>query len=99
MGCDKNMKSIVWVTTISKSGLCSFWDPTSGIQYEKHCEKKPFKTVGCCFNHSNFYANIQPIDHIDKCDFALEKRTLWKSVSPEKISLLERYSKNITKTI
>lgn len=88
-----------WVTTISPSGEVVFWESLTAQRYIHHFidpddpplnkqQPKPehmFQTIGCLFNHKSFYANSQPSDHVDICQFDLQNKSLWKAMSEEAI--------------
>ena len=38
----------------------------------------PYRTIGCIFNHTSFYANAQPSDSVLTCGFSLHNRSQWK---------------------
>lgn len=89
-----------WVITISYSGVFVFWESQNGDTYlhkpiqigdissTKHPHPYPYRTVGCVFNHKSFYANIQPSDAVEFCDFILKNHTKWKPMSPNALSWL-----------
>ncbi|KAL4235276.1 Centrosomal protein of 76 kDa [Mactra antiquata] len=87
-----------WVMTISVDGMITFWESLNGHRYiheaidpnappmdKQHRPKYPYKTVGCVFNHHSFYANNQPIDSVDVCQFNLRDEARWKSMSNDAI--------------
>lgn len=87
-----------WVMTISVDGLVTFWESLNGHRYihepidpnappmDKHSRPKyPYKTVGCVFNHQSFFANNQPSDSVDVCQFILGDEARWKSMSQDAI--------------
>ncbi|CAE1331351.1 CEP76 [Acanthosepion pharaonis] len=90
----------VWVITISCSGVFTFWESQTGdtylhkpvhigdLSHSKHPHPYPYRTVGCVFNHKSFYANIQPSDTVEVCDFVLNERTKWKPMSPDALCWL-----------
>lgn len=87
-----------WVMTISVDGLVTFWESVKGHRYihepidpnappmdKQHRPKYPYHTVGCVFNHQSFYANNQPSDRVDVCQFHLGDEARWKSMSQDAI--------------
>ncbi|XP_005103634.1 centrosomal protein of 76 kDa [Aplysia californica] len=87
-----------WVMTVSADGLITFWESLNGHRYIHHAidpngppmakaerPKYPYKTVGCVFNHTSFYANSQASDHVEVCRFDLHNEAHWKSMSQDAI--------------
>ena len=37
------------------------------------------------YNHQVFYANCQPLDLVDTCNFDVTNQSLWKRMTPEAI--------------
>ncbi|CAB3981640.1 Centrosomal of 76 kDa [Paramuricea clavata] len=88
-----------WVTTVSPSGEVVFWESLTAQRYihrfidpddpplNKQLPKPehPYQTVGCIFNHRAFYANCQPSDRVDVCQFDLPNKSLWKAMSEDAI--------------
>ncbi|KAK3589311.1 hypothetical protein CHS0354_026966 [Potamilus streckersoni] len=87
-----------WVMTISVDGLITFWESLNGHRYiheaidpnmppmdKQHRPKYPYKTVGCVFNHQSFYANYQPSDSVEVCQFKLDDESRWKAMSQDAI--------------
>jgi centrosomal protein CEP76 len=58
-------------------------DPPLNKQLPK--PEHPYQTVGCIFNHRAFYANCQPSDRVDVCQFDLPNKSLWKAMSEDAI--------------
>ena len=81
----------VWVMTKSSDGKVSFWDSVNGTKYGQHSENHHFQTIGCLFNHENFFANIQKTDSISNCIFDLDNESMWKSMSRMKLGLVKRF--------
>lgn len=88
-----------WVVTISYDyEEIVFWESLTGNRYvhlylnpddpplhKNLVLKHPYNTVGCVFNHRSFYANVQPIQHVDTCCFNLKDQAKWKSMSEDAI--------------
>lgn len=85
-----------WVMTVTVDGIVSFWESLNGHRYihepidpdlppmdKLHRPKYPYKTIGCVFNHQSFYANNQPSDHVEVCQFELRNESRWKSMSQD----------------
>ncbi|KAK3086421.1 hypothetical protein FSP39_018251 [Pinctada imbricata] len=85
-----------WVVTVSLDGTVTFWESLNGHRYihqpinpdappldKQHRPKYPYKTVGCVFNHQSFYANNQPTDFVEVCQFDLQNEAHWKSMSQD----------------
>jgi centrosomal protein CEP76 len=89
IGFDTNNNSHMWITTIDLqgksytfiSGAVTFIEPLSGVYYGQ-LEKHHFKTVGCLFNATKFYANIQVVDVADRIKFKLDDPIQWKCLQP-----------------
>ena len=67
-GLNIKNKAHVWVTTIDNDKTVTYWESLTGNRYtqEKTNENRAsvmesFRTVGCCFNEKEYYANIQVI--------------------------------------
>lgn len=87
-----------WVMTISPEGEVAFWESLTAHRYahrpinpddppalKQSRADHPYRTVGCVFNHCSFYANSQPTDSVEVCQFELQSETRWKSMSEEAI--------------
>jgi len=87
-----------WVMTISPEGEVAFWESLTAHRYahrpinpddppalKQSRADHPYRTVGCVFNHRSFYANSQPTDSVEVCQFELQNETRWKSMSEEAI--------------
>ena len=74
-----------------------FWESLTGQRYPHRIQggsgkddklsgnsKMPkYGSIGCCFNHKNFYANKQASDAVSHCNFKFEDNNLWKSMDTE----------------
>lgn len=85
LGTNKSNDSHMWVTVVDSKGEASFWESLTGQVYTVN-KKHQFRTVSCCFNHEAFYANIQPSDSVDSCQFKFHDPANWKELSKEGIS-------------
>ncbi|WAR13635.1 CEP76-like protein [Mya arenaria] len=87
-----------WVMTVSTDGLVTFWESLNGHRYihealdpnappmdKQHRPKYPYRTVGCVFNHQAFFANNQPTENVEVCQFNLRDEARWKSMSHDAI--------------
>jgi centrosomal protein CEP76 len=83
LGMTKDNSLGVWVTTLDP---LVFWDPISGLSYDQTSAKLPFRNVGCCFNNSAFYANVQVADSAAESHFEFGDETCWKSMSADAIA-------------
>ncbi|PFX21677.1 Centrosomal protein of 76 kDa [Stylophora pistillata] len=85
-----------WVMTISPEGEVNFWESLTAHRYahrpvnpddppalKQSRPDHPYRTVGCVFNHRTFYANSQPTDSVEVCQFELQNEARWKSMSEE----------------
>ncbi|XP_032225955.2 centrosomal protein of 76 kDa [Nematostella vectensis] len=86
-----------WVVTISPEGEATFWESLTAHRYvhrpinpdDPPLDKQqarpvhPYHTVGCVFNHQEFYANSQPTDVVEVCQFELHNEALWKAMSED----------------
>ncbi|CAH8449219.1 unnamed protein product [Dicrocoelium dendriticum] len=82
-----------WVVVLlTGCSAVTFWDAVSGrcFDYEeenpKFVEEHLFQTIGCMYNHKNFYANIQTNDSVSRCSFNLSDESLWRAMSSEVVS-------------
>lgn len=81
----------LWVMSRSSDGEITFWESVTGSRYKIHTSKSiKFQTIGCVFNHENFYANIQRTDDIQECQFDLENEKHWKNMSRMQLSLVPK---------
>ncbi|XP_074644636.1 centrosomal protein of 76 kDa-like [Tubulanus polymorphus] len=87
-----------WVMTRAPDGLTTFWECLTGHRYvhqpinpndppsvPQPKPEYPYRTIGCVFNHKNFYANSQPSDAVEICQFHLTEESLWKAMSEDAI--------------
>ena len=102
VGTKLKNQSHTWVVTISYDySEVIFWESLTGNRYlhlylnpndpplDKNIViKHPYKTIGCLFNHRNFYSNIQPLSNIDTCSFNLKDQGKWKSMSEDAIQTI-----------
>lgn len=85
-----------WVMTISPEGEVTFWESLTAHRYahrpvnpddppalKQSRPDHPYRTVGCVFNHRTFYANSQPTDSVEVCQFDLQNEARWKCMSEE----------------
>lgn len=85
-----------WVMTISPEGEVTFWESLTAHRYahrpvnpddppalKQSRPDHPYRTVGCVFNHRTFYANSQPTDSVEVCQFELQNEARWKCMSEE----------------
>ncbi|XP_041454827.1 centrosomal protein of 76 kDa-like [Lytechinus variegatus] len=88
-----------WVMTLGSDGLVTFWESLTCQRYihqrvnpndppsvEQPRPQYPYRTVGCIFNHKNFFANCQPSDNVDLCCFDLQDSSLWKAMSADALA-------------
>ncbi|CAH8487477.1 unnamed protein product [Schistosoma bovis] len=89
-----------WVVVCSDDyQRITFWDSITGrcyIHTTGGCEQKiypsPFYTIGCLYNNSSFYANVQPTDKVVNCLFNLKNPSQWRPMSFEVIQTVHNYS-------
>eukprot|EP00112_Aurelia_sp_Birch-Aquarium-sp1_P012545 Seg2636.3 transcript_id=Seg2636.3/GoldUCD/mRNA.D3Y31 product="Centrosomal protein of 76 kDa" protein_id=Seg2636.3/GoldUCD/D3Y31 len=87
-----------WVVTIGIDNAVIFWesltaqrfihqpiDPNDPPAVRQPKQSHPYKTIGCVFNHREFFANCQPSDNVDLCIFDLLNESLWKGMSLDAI--------------
>ena len=88
-----------WVMVVGLDGIVTFWESLTGHRYVhrpidldegpaagRPKVPYPYKTIGCVFNHTNFYANCQSTDVVEFCHFALHEDTFWKAMSTDAVS-------------
>lgn len=68
-------------------GSAKFWEPLTGAQFGQ-TDKHHFRTIGCCFNDVNLYANIQVSDAADRIKFKISDPSYWKKLDKNPGSLL-----------
>lgn len=75
---------IVWVMTIGLDEEIEFWESLTGNRHiyspEQSSAILPYHSIGCVFNHFQFYANIQKHDLVQHCDFHLTNSLNWKAM-------------------
>ncbi|CAH8459346.1 unnamed protein product [Schistosoma turkestanicum] len=89
-----------WVVVCSNDyQRITFWDSITGRYYIHTidgCEQKifpsPFVTIGCLYNNTSFYANIQPTDQVVNCHFNLKDSSQWRPMSFEVIQTIHKHS-------
>ncbi|CAL1548119.1 unnamed protein product [Lymnaea stagnalis] len=87
-----------WVMTVGAEGIITFWESLNGHRFihepinpnappmdKLHRPSYPYKTVGCVFNHQSFFANSQPSDSVEVCQFNLHNEAHWKAMSRDAI--------------
>ncbi len=72
-----------------------FWEPLTGARFHHLVPdesggltreaKHGFRTIGCLFNHKQFFANNHPTDRVDQCRFVLRDEARWKAMSEDAI--------------
>ncbi|KAJ3323591.1 Centrosomal protein of 76 kDa [Boothiomyces sp. JEL0866] len=77
LGTDKNNSAHMWVTTVDIHGNVTFWESLTGMRYNQK-DAHHFKSVGCSFNHTSFYANIQVRDASEQISFNFKNTSQWK---------------------
>ena len=88
----------VWVMTFGHGGAVTFWESTTGEQWVHSRWDQPtdtsgvtershrYRTIGCAFNHTSFYANVQVSDKLGECSMDLANEYAWKALSSDVIS-------------
>nr|XP_039267473.1 centrosomal protein of 76 kDa-like [Styela clava]XP_039267474.1 centrosomal protein of 76 kDa-like [Styela clava] len=88
-----------WVVTrYSEGATVIFWDAVTGHRYihrmvapddppavKQPVTNHPYKSIGCIYNHEAFYANSQPSDIVETCNFNLANSSQWKPMSFEAV--------------
>ena len=72
----------------------TFWESLTGLRYEQQDPRVHYlyRTIGSCFNHANFYANVQSEDQAFKVSLELENMQKWKNMlDPRTNATLERF--------
>ncbi|CAH8464457.1 unnamed protein product [Heterobilharzia americana] len=89
-----------WVVVCSDDyHKITFWDSITGCRYihiagccNQTIYPSPFCTIGCIYNHTSFYANIQSTDKVMDCLFNLKDSSKWRSMSSEVIQTVHKHS-------
>ena len=94
IGTDRSARTRMWVATRTRGSApysydVTFWEPTTAQRFHQTAEH-PYATVGCAFNHTQFYANIQESDNAVTCDFDLEEERKWQSMNPIKLKIVTK---------
>jgi centrosomal protein CEP76 len=93
LGTDKENNPHIWVTTIDSHNQVYFWESLTGTCYAQQ-DQHHFRTVGCCFNDQDFFANVQVTDSCNGTKFNVTEPTLWKKLVPysvERVPFSLRY--------
>uniref|UniRef100_A0A7S1J7S2 Centrosomal protein of 76 kDa n=1 Tax=Eutreptiella gymnastica TaxID=73025 RepID=A0A7S1J7S2_9EUGL len=95
IGRDENGPHM-WVMTKTTEEVI-FWESVTGARYVHVLDGRPptymYTHVGCVFNHTVFYGNIQASDHVRSCTFNLDDETCWKPMSTMKLKLCKKQPK------
>ena len=82
MGKDKHQNPDMWILTIEIDGAEWFWNPITSQRTKKQ-ECYDYMEVGCCFNASVLYGNIQIQQKASETDFDFLNCSKWKSLIPD----------------
>lgn len=87
-----------WVMACGTDGTITFWNSLTGDRYihksnnpddppllQQQKPTYPYRTIGCVFNHQSFFANCQPSDAVELCEFDFHDESKWKAMSEEAI--------------
>lgn len=88
-----------WVVTrYGEGATVIFWDAVTGHRYvhrmvspddppaiKQPVNNHPFRSIGCIYSHENFFANSQPTDIVETCNFNISDAAKWKPMSHEAI--------------
>jgi len=98
IGTKAKTNAHAWVLTIDVNNTVLFWESLTGQRYvhESINPNDPpavtppnnahaYRTIGCLFNHSSFYANAQPSDGVHVCSFDLYNEASWKKLNMDAI--------------
>jgi centrosomal protein CEP76 len=93
-GSDKAGATVMFVVVRRRGAernrfTVTFWDPTTGQQYEQHGGHN-YAAIGSVFNHYNFFGNVAENDAATSCDFDLDDETKWKAMNPVKLRMVSR---------
>ncbi|CEO94544.1 hypothetical protein PBRA_000329, partial [Plasmodiophora brassicae] len=85
-----------WVMTRESKTRAMFWDSCTGRTYAVEArtmandlaEKLPFVSIGCLFNHRNFYANVQEDNTARATQWDLTDPMQWKAMTADAIRVL-----------
>ncbi|GAB5359886.1 hypothetical protein AAMO2058_000580700 [Amorphochlora amoebiformis] len=96
-------EAMVVITRVTRATVC-IWEPVTGRRGQLDAKSGwtpitqassnwscPLESVHCVFNHQQLYANLQPIDKCDACNWDLGDQTKWKAFSQEAIQVLPRF--------
>jgi len=94
--CPTGLISHAWVATIGAEGRATFWESLTGDSWP-HTKWDPsfsattgkmhnYRTIGCAFNHTSFYANIQSSDKLAECSMDLRDQFAWKAIGSDVIA-------------
>ncbi|KAK3741153.1 hypothetical protein QZH41_011834 [Actinostola sp. cb2023] len=78
-----------WVMTRQQDGRVVFWESLTGqchdVTEAPSAECPHYRTLGCIFSNSAFYANIQESGLISQCDFDVMNSSKWKAMESSAI--------------
>eukprot|EP00670_Eutreptiella_braarudii_P026734 CAMPEP_0174385492 /NCGR_PEP_ID=MMETSP0811_2-20130205/126635_1 /TAXON_ID=73025 ORGANISM="Eutreptiella gymnastica-like, Strain CCMP1594" /NCGR_SAMPLE_ID=MMETSP0811_2 /ASSEMBLY_ACC=CAM_ASM_000667 /LENGTH=621 /DNA_ID=CAMNT_0015539827 /DNA_START=97 /DNA_END=1959 /DNA_ORIENTATION=- len=83
----------MWVMTRTDKEVI-FWESLTGSRHVHLKDGQPvtykYTHVGCVFNDSTFYANVQTTDQVQHCVFDLDDEAKWKPMSTMKMKLIKK---------
>ena len=79
-------REIVGVTATSSSIDETLLSTAGNSQQPGYC----LSTIGCIFNATDYFANIQHDDSIFQCSFDLDDESKWKRMNPVKLHIVSR---------
>ncbi len=78
--------------------LYTYWESLTSKCYHRQdpITKEKYKKIGCIFNHTGFYANIQQDDFADSTNLNLSDKKCWNAIEKDKIDKLPKYNIEIS---
>jgi len=98
----KPPEAVLVVTRVSKSEVC-LWEPQTGRRGFLHTQEGwtpgkigngnprwecPLESIHSVFNDKELFANVQPVDLIETCNWNFADQRKWKLFTPEAIRVL-----------
>jgi centrosomal protein CEP76 len=95
VGTTTQGKTHMFVVTRRRVGADDFdvtyWEPSTGIRCAQSSGQHSYLTVGCCFNHNSFFANVQSSDNAVTALFDFSHEEQWKQLDSLKLRMVPKF--------
>jgi centrosomal protein CEP76 len=68
-----------------------FWEPSTGIRAAQASGQHSYLTIGSCFNHTSFFANVQASDNAVTALFDFGNEEQWKQLDALKLRMVPKF--------